>query len=775
MNTKLILIALLLPAIIVTSGLASVVINEVELDSPGEDDQWVELYNTGDSDVDITGWSITPLSDPTKETFIGFESISAKGFYVLTFADGWLDRNQEELVLRNDEGLRVDSTPVMYDLDDSSCSWGRYPDGSENWATMESSQGGPSSGEPCGDAKSLSIRFDMNQRVSGSGYVRTRNTIEDSEGAFMRSMESGSGTYESQEAAKYNANLIGGTYAINMSKSDLSARYSNTTFNVTPKRSVSFATKWSESSVVGSKDTGSPSIRESYMYAKRLDSDVMIAYRNFDLEASIGSEFDGVGRIKLNMDDYKSSEEYIGDFNISNKYFAGRTDQVELSATGQGFVNTNRKIGDEVRTYERGTGLYRSEALIDASSSSLAKDVSLIYAPANYSYARASPMPLSLMWEEGTFSGRRNETFMSSQFSDISRLEAETAVISTGDVRTSASFTGRARLQAAYRDPLDPVNNFVFMDDQYTGNYSIERSYTIFPTLKVPHIILTSQGRIDPQDCSRLKYTITLVNDGNRSLGPIFVRSSFPTGTSYLDSSIRPFELASRYANWSISSIGIGESYSIDLNLQITTRRENYTSSSRAITVYQAQTATRTYDRKLRASNSSLVEADWSACSPQILSATYVVTPNTRNPRILSYRLTLENLAEENMSVDIKAILPPNTRFINSTTQPEEIGEDNITWTINKLDSGRRRTISFMGEAENDGFYMSRAAIHARSLDGLEMASINVSASIVLGDVVYVLRPTSAQDWLPCSENLLGSLTWNETTLVRGPDLGCVC
>ena len=223
MNIKLILIALLLPAIIATSGLANVVINEVELDSPGEDPQWVELYNTGDNDVDITGWSITPLSDPTKETFIGFENISAKGFYVLTFVDGWLNQNEEELILRNDEGVKVDSTPVLYDLDDSDCAWGRYPDGSENWASMESTQGEPSSGTPCGDAESLSIRFDMDQRVSGSGYVRIRNTIENSEGASLKSTESGSGTYESEEAAKYYANLISSTYAINLSKSNLSA------------------------------------------------------------------------------------------------------------------------------------------------------------------------------------------------------------------------------------------------------------------------------------------------------------------------------------------------------------------------------------------------------------------------------------------------------------------------------------------------------------------------------------------------------------------------
>jgi uncharacterized repeat protein (TIGR01451 family) len=774
MNIKLILVALLLPAIIATSGLANVVINEVELDSPGEDTQWVELYNTGDTDVDITGWSITPMSDPTRETFIGFENISAKGFYVLTFVDGWLNQNEEELILRNDEGVKVDSTPALYDLDDSDCSWGRYPDGSENWASMESTPGEPSSGTPCGDAESLSIRFNMNQRVSGSGYVRIRNTIENSEGASLKSTASGSGTYESEEAAKYYENLNSSTYAINLSKSK-SVRYSDTTFNVTPKRSVRYATKWSESSTVGSNDKDSPSLSESYTYATRLDSDVMIDYRNFDMEASIGSEFEGVGRIKLNLEDLESSEEYIGAFKIFNNYLKNDSNELELSATGEGFVNTDREIGDEIKTYERGTGLYQSDALIDASGSSLAKDISLRYAPANYSNARDNPMPMSLMWEEGTFSGKRNGSFMSSEFSDIRSLDAETAIISSGDMRTSASFTGRARLQAGYRNSSDPVQKFVFIDDEYLGNFSIERRYKVSPVLKVPHMTLTSLGRIDPQDCNKLKYTITLANDGNRAIGPVFVRSSFPTGTSYIDSSFQPFELTSRYANWSISYLGIGESFNIDLNLQINTRRENYTSSSRAITIYKAQTSTGTSDRRLRASNTSRLEADWSFCSPQSLSAAYTVAPNSRNPKILAYRLALENLAEENMSVNITATLPPNTKFINSTTKPEQIGEDSITWTIDKLNTGRRRTISFMAEAENDGFYVSRADVRARSLDGREMASLNLSASIVLGDVVYVIRPTSLQDWCPCDENLLGSLTWNETMIAKSKDLGCVC
>jgi uncharacterized repeat protein (TIGR01451 family) len=782
MKNSLTSIALLLFFLLSSSGLADVVINEVELNLPEQAEQWVELYNSGDNDIDISGWSISPRSDPTKEEFIDLDNISAKEFYVLSFEDGWLDPYEEMLILRNETGIEVDRTPVLYDLKDSDCAWGRYPDGSQNWNFLISTKGGPSSGELCGDAESLNIKFDMDHSVNGSGYVRIRNFIRNRDDVTLKSGESGSGTYESEEAMRYYANLIGKTYTINLSKSDLSARYSNTTFSLSPKRSVRYVTKWSDSLIAG-RDQDSPYISELYMYAKRLDSDVMIDYRNFDLLASIGSEFEGIGRINSNQDDFESSEEYIGSFRIFNNYLKNNTNKVELFAVGKGFVNTNKTIGDKVRTYERGTGEYRSEVLIDTHSSSLidrrnvflAKNISLIYVPANYSSTYDNPISMSLKWEEGTQSGEKDGTFMSSEFSDIRKLHDETSIISSGDMSTSADFSGKARLQAGYRDSLDTAQRFAYMDNVYLGNYSLKRRYTLFPILKVPHISIVSQGHIDPQDCNILKYTITLVNDGNRSLGPVFIRSSIPTGTSFLDASIQPFELASRYANWSISYLGIGESFNIDLDLQITTRRENYTSSSRAVTIYQAITATTSRDRKLRASNTSRLVMDWSACSPRSLSATYSATSNSRNPKTLTYRLTVQNLAEENMSLNIKATLPHNISFINSTTQPEQISEDMILWTIDKLNAGKRRTISFKVEAESDGFYVSRADVHARSLDGNEMTSLNVSASLMVGKTVYVITPTFWKDWCPCDENLLGSQSWNETMIRRGMDLGCVC
>jgi hypothetical protein len=398
---------------------------------------------------------------------------------------------------------------------------------------------------------------------------------------------------------------------------------------------------------------------------------------------------------------------------------------------------------------------------------------------------------MSLSWKEGTGSGIKNGAFMNSEFSDLKELEAETLVKSANDTRTSAKFAGRARLQAGYINSSDPAQESVFIEDEYVGDFSITRGYRVYPAMNKPHMSISSQGQVDQQDCSIIRYIISLVNDGNRLLGPVFIRTSFPSGTSYLNSSIGPFELSSRYANWSISRLSVGESVNINLDLKVTTRRENYSSSSRAVTIYPVmrkyeiedketgkvtlfQTSS---DRKLSSSNISKFDVDWSACNSQNLSVAFTATPNSKQPRILAYRLTLENQGLDNMGANITVILPSGISFINSTSRQENINRNMYGWSINRLDTGKRRSISFMAKAEKDGFYVANASAIARSWDdGMEIEYASVAAPVMVGKTVYSITPTFWQDWCPCDENLLEKgLSWNEASIKSGKDLGCLC
>jgi len=113
------------------------------------------------------------------------------------------------------------------------------------------------------------------------------------------------------------------------------------------------------------------------------------------------------------------------------------------------------------------------------------------------------------------------------------------------------------------------------MDEQYEGDYSIERRILLqgVPKYDQPHLNVTKTGEIDLLNCSEqssiVRYTITLENDGNRALGPIFVKDSFPPGASFIDSPMRPTERTAVSANWTRTHLAIGDSATITLILEV--------------------------------------------------------------------------------------------------------------------------------------------------------------------------------------------------------------
>lgn len=88
MKLSCILILLALSCMLLPLASGSVVINEVELnDLQGAPEmQWIELYNSGNDDVDISGWYVVPNDDRLKKEFILDGTVIApKGFYVIGF------------------------------------------------------------------------------------------------------------------------------------------------------------------------------------------------------------------------------------------------------------------------------------------------------------------------------------------------------------------------------------------------------------------------------------------------------------------------------------------------------------------------------------------------------------------------------------------------------------------------------------------------------------------------------------------------------------------
>jgi len=113
-----------------------VVINEFELNPPGEDagNEWVELYNPMAATISIGGWVLQTTAGETVTVRLpDGVMLTAHGYYLVTNPAQWLDNENESIILLNQNRLEIDRTPSKSDMDNDDRSWQRYPDGSDNW------------------------------------------------------------------------------------------------------------------------------------------------------------------------------------------------------------------------------------------------------------------------------------------------------------------------------------------------------------------------------------------------------------------------------------------------------------------------------------------------------------------------------------------------------------------------------------------------------------------------------------------------------------------
>ena len=128
----------------------NVIINEVDTNPFGDDSksisEWVELYNPTNSDVDLSGWKIASTSVLKKTFTIPDGIIISPGKYI-SFINYkiWFTDTSDSIELKNKDGLLIDKTPEVYDLDSNSKTWQRTYDGSSDWkfatGTPKSSNG----------------------------------------------------------------------------------------------------------------------------------------------------------------------------------------------------------------------------------------------------------------------------------------------------------------------------------------------------------------------------------------------------------------------------------------------------------------------------------------------------------------------------------------------------------------------------------------------------------------------------------------------------------
>ena len=616
--------------------------------------------------------------------------------------------------------------------------------------------------------------FDMDQGVRGTGFVNVRNDIRTkpvilknkatlylNKGkictayadvnvgppeTYVTLKEHGSGDYASMEVIRYqNSNR-----SISVTKG-LTATHKPTSFSLPNNRDVDFQSKWSEMAQSKNYATGG-STSEEYTHANHISRNSSLDLDENGSTMKTETDFEGVGHIGLvkkvveenksqnASNTFHSQEDYVGSFKIKQKFDEyGRNAEYEKSVNGTGYVSAKKDLGKAQSSYESGTGSYQSEEKISTGANYISKDITLSNLPTSYIYTPFFSTSSDIKWSEGMWSKTPN-SLISERFSDAVDLKLKSTARGLNEMVTEGSVTGQADFRTAYRE--ENGNSKIDQQETYVGEFDIKRKTLLGGVAKYdrPHISLSKMAKLDLLNSTIADYRITVENNGNRALEPVYVKDVFPDGTEYITSSLRPAELTASYANWSLPALGIGSKVIIDLRLNITEKPSNLVNRVQAAGKYDSMW---TLSRNFSVSN-----LNWLNCCPPEISASKTARIDALDPRVVWYTLNIKNREKYTMVAFWMDRLPLSMKLLNSSQEPSENRSEKITWTILDLAPGENRSITYRARAESDGTFINTAHIEAFSVDGPDAAAADVEARVDLGAGVALVS-SSSSDWQP--------------------------
>jgi len=197
---------------------------------------------------------------------------------------------------------------------------------------------------------------------------------------------------------------------------------------------------------------------------------------------------------------------------------------------------------------------------------------------------------------------RTESSLISEEHSHASRLNMSAVSSSPRERESESSFSGRSRLQAAYLGSSSGNRSLELAAEEILmGDYLVKRKIILSGAARYdhPHLYLRKDGW-KVEDVAR--YTITLCNDGNAALGPIFLQDLFPPGARFINSTLQPSRLDGNSSNWTILHLAIGASLSIGLNLDVESCQSDIINRAAAVGSYSSGSVT--------ARNISVLEAN---------------------------------------------------------------------------------------------------------------------------------------------------------------------
>ncbi len=392
------------------------------------------------------------------------------------------------------------------------------------------------------------------------------------DGTDLSMREHGSGKYENQEDLRF----LTANKSIKLDR-NLRTSYSPATILLPGNRARNISSLWHED-VRAKNGITNTTFRESYRYSTRLDSESHFELDKNQSKMDLKSSFRGLEHIGTQKKspnpagragDVSLGEDYAGAFQFSESILdLGLGLIADRSVSGNGHVAKDAQVRDSQRSYESGTGAYQCLEQMETFSDFMAKDLDARQGSLSYEVAPHTFVNLSGKWSEGMWS-RSPTSFIGEAFSSASRLKREAKASSLGELESNSSFSGRSDLRTVYgRNYGLNRSRQVEQDETLIGDYKVERKIVISKGTRFdePHLSLCKDGRL-VNDVA--VYTITIVNDGNVALGPIFLQDLFPAGARFINSTLRPLQIGKNNSNWALVHLAIGDSTKIGIDLNI--------------------------------------------------------------------------------------------------------------------------------------------------------------------------------------------------------------
>jgi len=518
--------------------------------------------------------------------------------------------------------------------------------------------------------------------ASGSGFVSADKRIKESQ----RSYEYGSGDYDSEEIITTSTNYIA---------KDISLEYRPSSFKIDEDTWSNQSLKWKE--VIWSKTPETSFIGEEYTGIDRLDKDTVAKGLN---EMNTEAEFSGTARLRTIMQSGSWSSGdgpiYISNIDLVDEW-------VEITNRGDESVNM---IGWNLSD-DDGNSWYFPYFVLHSEQSV----------------------------KVHTFAGTNTSTDLyMGKTTSIWNDEGDCAILTdAGDNLVDEMCTGED----------DDATYKIEIDDEYIGDYSIERHVLLegVPKVDHPHLAVSKSGDLHYEgDKVFARYSITLENDGDRSLGPIYVEDIFPPGAEYVNSSIRPFELTSTSANWTLTHLAIGDISVIYLWL-------NVASYAGDDLVNRVEAGGAYNDTWVTATNFTALEIDWLACSlDRSVSVAKTAELDLSRSDVVRYTLTIKNLEGDSKVARVTDPLPDGMKLLDASVPPSSDDDGVLTWNLIDLGPFDTKTIVYDAEALWSGTFVNRAEVDVRSVNG---TSVPIQYASAIIDVGVSDEQESAPGWQP--------------------------